>query len=132
MPILIIGGLLTAIGILAIYSVSIYESFTLTVSMIAKGTLKGDPSNYFYFFRQLRNILMALISSGLIYYIPMKFFQKEKNITIIAIILMILQLSVFIPGIGITLNGARGWINIPLLPSIQPAEFFKLGYVLFL
>ena len=30
------------------------------------------------------------------------------------------------------LNGARGWINIPFLPSIQPAEFFKLGYVLFL
>ena len=45
---------------------------------------------------------------------------------------MILQLSVFIPGIGVTLNGARGWINIPVLPSIQPAEFFKLGYVLFL
>ena len=132
MPILIIGALLTVIGILAIYSVSIYESFTLTVAMIAKGTLKGDPSNYFYFFRQLRNILMALITSWAIYYVPMKFFQKEKNITIIAIILMILQLSVFIPGIGITLNGARGWINIPFLPSIQPAEFFKLGYVLFL
>ena len=107
MPIIIIGILLTLIGTLAIYSVSIYESFTLTVSMIAKGTLKGDPSNYFYFFRQLRNILMAIISSGLIYYIPMKFFQKEKNIMIIAIILMVLQLSVFIPGIGITLNGAR-------------------------
>jgi cell division protein FtsW len=75
---------------------------------------------------------MAIVSSGLIYYIPMKFFQKEKNILIIAVILMALQLSVFIPGIGITLNGARGWIDIPFLPSIQPAEFFKLGYVLFL
>lgn len=132
MPIIIIGILLTIIGTLSIYSVSIYESFTLTVSMIAKGTRQGDPSNYFYFFRQLRNILMAIVSSGLIYYIPMKFFQKEKNILIIAIILMALQLSVFIPGIGITLNGARGWIDIPFLPSIQPAEFFKLGYVLFL
>ena len=45
---------------------------------------------------------------------------------------MILQISVFIPGIGIVLNGARWWINIPFLPSIQPAEFFKLWYVLFL
>lgn len=132
MPIIIIGILLTIIGTLAIYSVSIYESFTLTVSMIAKGKLSWDPSNYFYFFRQLRNIGMAIVSSGLIYYIPMKFFQKEKNILIIAVILMALQLSVFIPGIGITLNGARGWIDIPFLPSIQPAEFFKLGYVLFL
>jgi len=75
---------------------------------------------------------MALIMAGLIYYVPIKFFQKERNMTIIAIILMALQLAVFIPGIGVTLNGARGWINVPLLPSIQPAEFFKLGYVLFL
>jgi cell division protein FtsW len=45
---------------------------------------------------------------------------------------MALQISVFIPGIGIVLNGARWRINIPFLPSIQPAEFFKLGYVLFL
>ena len=132
MPILIIGWLLTIMGILAIYSVSIYESFTLTMAMIAKGTWASDPSNYFYFFRQLRSILLAVIASWAIYYIPIKFFQKEKNITIIAIVLMILQIAVFIPGLGITLNGARWWINIPFLPSIQPAEFFKLWYILFL
>jgi cell division protein FtsW len=70
--------------------------------------------------------------AGITYAIPIKFFQKNKNITIIAIILMLLQIAVFIPGIGIELNGARGWINLPGLPNIQPAEFFKLGYVLFL
>lgn len=132
MPIIIIGILLTIMGVLAIYSVSIYESFTLTMALIAKGTMTGEPSNYFYFFRQLRSMILAIIASGVIYYIPIKFFQKERNITIIAIVLMVLQLSVFIPGIGVTLNGARGWIDIPFLPSIQPAEFFKLGYILFL
>jgi len=45
--------------------------------------------------------------------------------------MMVLQLSVFIPGIWVTLNGARWWINLPLLWSLQPAEFFKLWYVLF-
>ena len=53
-------------------------------------------------------------------------FQNEKNMTIIAIVLMVLQIAVFIPGLGVALNGARGWINIPFLPSIQPAELFKL------
>lgn len=132
MPIIIIWILLTIGGILAIYSVSIYESFTLTASLIAQNLMSGDPSNYFYFFRELRNIWMALIASWLVYYIPLRIFQKEKNIIIMAVILMALQLAVFIPGIGITLNGARWWINIPFLPSIQPAEFFKLWYVLFL
>ncbi|HMS90913.1 MAG TPA: FtsW/RodA/SpoVE family cell cycle protein [Candidatus Absconditabacterales bacterium] len=132
MPIIIVGIILTLFGILSIYSVSIHESFTLTISLIANGKMDGDPSNYFYFFRQLRNIALALVMAGIVYAIPIRFFQKNKNTTIIAIILMALQVSVFIPGIGIVLNGARGWINIPFLPSIQPAEFFKLGYVLFL
>lgn len=94
--------------------------------------MTGDPSNYFYFLKQVKNILFSLVAAGVVYTIPIKFFQNNKNITIMAVILMVVQLLVFVPGIGATYNGARGWINIPLLPSIQPAEFFKLGYVLFL
>jgi cell division protein FtsW len=88
--------------------------------------MTGEPSNYFYFLRQLRSVGIALVAAGLIYKVSIKFFQNERNMTIIAIILMVLQLAVFIPGLGVTLNGARGWVNIPLLPSIQPAELFKL------
>ncbi len=75
---------------------------------------------------------MALVMAGITYAVPIKFFQKNKNITMIAIVLMALMIAVFIPGVGVVLNGARGWIDLPGLPSIQPAEFFKLGYVLFL
>ena len=132
MPLIIVWIILTVFGLLSIYSVSIHESFTLTLSLIANGDWSGDPSNYFYFFRQIRNIGMALIMAGITYAIPIRFFQKSKNITIIAVILMALQIAVFVPGIGIVLNGARGWIDLPGLPNIQPAEFFKLWYVLFL
>ncbi len=132
MPLIIIGIVLTVFGILSIYSVSIHESFTLTLSLIANGNWDTDPSNYFYFGRQLRNIGLALIMAAITYSIPIRFFQNHKNITIIAIILMALQIAVFIPGIWVVLNGARGWIDLPWLPNIQPAEFFKLGYVLFL
>ncbi len=132
MPIIIAGIILTVFGILSIYSVSIYESFTVTVSLIAQGKQNGDPSNYFYFLKQLRNIASAVVMAGIVYAVPIRFFQKNKNITIIAVVLMLLQLAVFIPHVGIVLNGARGWISLPFLPNIQPAEFFKLGYVLFL
>lgn len=132
MPLIIVWIILTAFGLLSIYSVSIHESFTLTLSLIANGKREGDPSNYFYFFRQIRNIGIALIMAAITYAVPIKFFQNNKNITIIAIILMAMMIAVFIPGVGVVLNGARWWIDIPGLPSIQPAEFFKLGYVLFL
>ena len=131
MPIILCWIALIVFGIFAIFSVSIHESFTLTLKLISQGNRQGDPSNYFYFLRQLKNIAIGLFMGVGIYLIPLQFFQRNKNIIIIGIIMMILQLSVFIPGIWVTLNWARWWINLPLLWSLQPAEFFKLWYVLF-
>ena len=131
MPIILCWIALIVFGIFAIFSVSIHESFTLTLKLISQGNRQGDPSNYFYFLRQLKNIAIWLFMGVWIYLIPLQFFQKNKNIIIIGVVMMILQLSVFIPGIWVTLNWARWWINLPLLWSLQPAEFFKLWYVLF-
>jgi len=131
-PIIVVWVLLVFFGLLAIYSVSIYESFALTLSLIAKWLMNGEASNYFYFFRQLRNIWIAIFMTLLVYRVPIKFFQNNRNVNIIAILIVLLQIAVFIPWIGMVLNGARWWINIPWLPSIQPAEFFKLWYVIFL
>jgi cell division protein FtsW (lipid II flippase) len=131
-PIILIWLLLVFFGILAIYSVSIYESFALTLSLIAKWLMNWDASNYFYFFRQLRNIWLWAIMALIIYRVPIKMFQNNRNVNIIAIVILALQLAVFIPWVWMVLNWARWWINIPWLPSIQPAEFFKLWYVIFL
>ena len=44
---------------------------------------------------------------------------------------VVLLLLAMIPGIGMVVNGARGWINIGI-GNIQPAEFAKLGIILML
>lgn len=132
MPILIIWVLLILFGILAIYSVSIYQSFALTLSKIAEWVMSWEASNYFYFLKQLKNIWIAFLVAIFVYRIPIKIFQNNRNVNIIAIAILVLQIAVFIPWVGIVLNGARWWIDIAWLPSIQPSEFFKLGYVIFL
>jgi len=132
MPIIITWVLLLIFGILAIFSVSIHDSFALGLRWIAQWRWEWDPSNYFYFFRQLRNIVVWLIMAGVVYLIPIKFFQNNRNIVIIFAWLILFQLLVFIPGIGVVYNGARWWISIPGISTLQPAEFFKIGYVLFL
>ena len=38
-------------------------------------------------------------------------------------------LCVWIPGIGVKVNGARGWINIGI-SNLQPAELAKFGIIL--
>lgn len=126
MPILVVWWLLLLYWIAAIYSVSTYESFTLTQKIF------DDPTNFFYFVRWLRNILIAVIAALVAYRIPTRFFQKEKNVWIITIAVFILQLLVFIPWIWAEYNWARWWLDIKWLPSIQPCEYFKLWYVLFM
>ncbi len=130
--ILWIGLLLLLFGLFAIYSVSIHESFTLTLKLIAGGHRKWDPSNYFYFLRQLRNVVIALVMWLLAYKLPLKLLQNQKYILFIAVFFFVLQLLVLVPGIGIALNGARWWIKIGNVTTIQPSEFFKLAYVIFL
>lgn len=124
MQILIVWWLLILYWILAVFSVSTYESFSLTLQL-------WDPTNYFYFIRHLRNIAMALLMAYFVYRTPTKIFQKHKTITIITVIAFILQLLVFFPWIWLELNWSRWWLNLHFT-SIQPCEFFKLAYVLFM
>ncbi len=44
---------------------------------------------------------------------------------------ILLTLLVFIPGIGLTLNGATRWINLGFT-TVQPGEFLKIGVILML
>jgi cell division protein FtsW len=44
---------------------------------------------------------------------------------------LVLTLCVFVPGIGITLNGAHRWIGLGPI-TVQPSEFLKLAYILYI
>ncbi len=100
--ILLCGIALTFFGILAVYSVSTYESFRLTTTRIH---LFAEPSNYFYFNQQIKSILISIVIGIIVYYIPLKFFTNKKIILALtagAGIMQILALFIADP-----LNGAR-------------------------
>ena len=131
MPLLIITACLLIYGLLALFSVSVHESFTTTLSLIAKGRFDGEASNYFYFFKQINNFVYVAVLAYITYLTPLKIFKNEKFLTFLSIVILIFQILVFTP-LGTTLWWARWWLNIPWLPSIQPVEFFKIGYVIFI
>lgn len=127
MPLLINWILLLIFWLLAVYSTSVYESFIMT----AKSANFADPTNYYYFNQQIKAIIYTIVLIVLLRKFPIKLLKNHKFAWIIMIWIFVLQCLVFTSLWG-NYNWARWWLDIPWIPSIQPSEFFKLAYVIFL
>lgn len=55
----------------------------------------------------------------------------EKNAFLLMMVAFILLLAVFLPGIGMRINGARRWLNLAVT-SFQPVEAVKLILVVYI
>lgn len=127
MPLLINWILLLIFWLLAVYSTSVYESFIMT----AKSANFLEPTNYYYFHQQIKAIVYTIILIVFLRKFPIKILKNHKFVWAIMVWTFILQCLVFTP-LGWNYNWARWWLDIPGIPSIQPSEFFKLVYVIFL
>jgi cell division protein FtsW len=118
---------LVIFGLIMMSSVSVYSSNTVTERMVALGKLdKGN--NYFYLQRHLMYVVIGIFALAITSKIPYTFLEHNaKKIFGGTLILLIAVLFV-----GEEYNGARWWLNIPWVPSIQPVEFMKIGLILML
>ena len=71
----------------------------------------------------------GLVLGFLVFSIPYPFWKKVAPILFLAA--LILLIAVFIPGLGAKIYGAQRWLRFGFL-SIQPAEFAKLAYIVYL
>ena len=88
---------------------------------------RDDP---FYFVkRQLASAGVGLVAMLVAMNIPYRVYKRF--FLLIAAASFLFLLTVFLPGVGKEVNGARGWIALGSL-QLQPAEFAKLGLILYL
>jgi len=88
-------------------------------------------NNYYYlthqlFYGAIIGFVLMLIVSKIDYRVWKKFAAFLLFIT------LLLLLAVFIPGLGFEYGGARRWISLPGLSTIQPTEIVKLTFILYL
>ena len=79
----------------------------------------------------VNQIFGIVLGLGLMYIamrIPYRFWSKYSLYILIASI--VLTLAVFIPGLGFSHGGATRWLSLGPL-TFQPAEFLKLGFVIY-
>ena len=113
-PMLLFTLLLTALGLVMIYSASYARALYET----------GDSA---YFFK--RQLIFALVGIGGMYLISRVRWELVRKLAfpVLGISLVFLAL-VFVPGIGQSENGATRWIRLGI--SFQPSELAKIGVIL--
>lgn len=108
--------ILCLFGMLMIYSASSYSS----------DVLYGD--SFHFVKKQIFGFLLGVILMFITYNFDYHQYYKLR-FYIIAISILLLVL-VFVPGIGISANGARRWIGFGSI-NLQSSEVAKFGFVLF-
>lgn len=113
----IITYLLTAIGVVMIYS----------SSAVLAHERYGNAQ--FFLVRQLFYVLLGTIGFFVAAVLPVKFYrQHARALILLAIFLLI---TVYLPVIGHSAGGARRWIHIGGI-QFQPVEFAKLACCIYL
>lgn len=120
---------LVLFGVVMISSVSVYESYQLTENLVNRGLLE-QPINSFYLWRHLFRVLIAVPIGVVMIYLPIKIWKKSA--LVMFVLALMLLASLFLPGVGANYGTSTSWINLPFLPSLQPAEFVKLALIFYL
>lgn len=100
--------------------------FVLEASLVESETTFNNP--YFLFQKHLTGMLIGSIAFLVGFLVPYRFWQKIS--IVLYLLSLILLLFVFIPGIGLELNGARRWLDLPGL-NLQPVELLKFSLIAF-
>ncbi len=112
-----LGLFISVIGLIAVYNASVIEGF-------------NTFNDRFYFAKQQLNwLLLGVVAFVIATKLNPKILRKiGPPFFLLSLLLM---LMVFIPGIGLKLQGARRWLSIGPI-RLQPSELLKIAIVLYL
>ena len=113
------------IVIIAALGASLMGSVLVWSASRADLAAEGDPQSYLK--RHLINLGVALVLGVIATRINYRWLRAYTPVVYVAS--MLLLLVPFIPGLGVTIAGARAWIDVPLGLTIQPSEFAKITVI---
>ena len=112
--------------LIAAFALSLMGSLLVWSASRADLASESDPQSFLK--RHLINIGVALVLGFIASRINYRLLRAYTPVVYVAS--MILLLVPFVPGLGVTIAGARAWIDVPLGLTIQPSEFAKITVIL--
>lgn len=110
-------ALLLALGIVMVLSAS------------SPSSLAESGSSYDYVIKQIQSAVIGIILMIIISRIDYKKYRNRKIYMSAYIISILILLLVLVPNIGVSVNGARRWVNLGI--QFQPSEITKIGLIIF-
>ena len=102
---------------------------TMVLSASSPSALATTGSSYTYVLKQLISAAIGIVAMLTLSKIDYKKYASFYKIAYLVSLLALLL--VLVPGLGRTVNGARRWINLPVVSSFQPSELTKIGLIVF-
>lgn len=113
---------------IALLVIGIFMVFDASYARAGQMKLTGNDSLYF----MKRQALFAIVGLGMMFLGMRVPYQKLRKVSLGVLVVSIIGLAlVFVPGLGVTVNGATRWIKCPGF-QFQPSELAKLGLVLYM
>ena len=120
-PLVWVTVLLMLFGLVMVYSASI------ALPDSPKFAYLGDKNEYFLY-RQMMYIAVSMAAAAVVFRVPIAVWQKYAPLLFIGT--LVLLMIVLIPGIGVSVNGARRWLPLKIM-NLQPSELMKIAAVLY-
>ena len=120
-PLVWVTVLLMLFGLVMVYSASI------ALPDSPKFAYLGDKNEYFLY-RQMMYIAVSMAAAAVVFRVPIAVWQKYAPLLFIGT--LVLLMIVLIPGIGVSVNGARRWLPLKVM-NLQPSELMKIAAVLY-
>ena len=116
-------ALFSAIVALLVLGVIMVSSASIT---LADNTI-GEP--HFFLFRHFGGIVIGLVGASIAVAIPSEFWFRLNGLLFLAAIALLI--SVFIPGLGHTVNNSTRWLDLGPV-TLQPSELARFFLLLYL
>jgi cell division protein FtsW len=120
-PLVWVAVLLMLFGMVMVYSASI------ALPDSPKFSYLGNKNSYFLV-RQAAYIVISFVGGMFVFRIPVATWQRLAPMMFVAT--LVLLALVLVPGIGLSVNGARRWLPLKLT-NLQPSEIMKVVAVLY-
>ena len=105
----------------------LFGLLSITTASSREAVVRYDVDTYYYFFKQLIMIIIGVIVSFVVLNLKTKAYRELIPLGYIIVVILVLLIFPF----GVDVNGAKNWLPIPGIGTIQPSELAKIVIIVY-